>query len=441
MSEAKILHEGWGTKLGGIFKTWRVRWFTLTKSSLTYSKSKNSRIKGKIDLSKVKEVSPMPDCVYPNAFKVVIPGVRTYQIHCNSPDEMKNWVSIINKVLSGKNINDITADDFEILKVIGKGSYGKVQLVKLRNTNDIYAMKSISKKLLGEYELISRIITERNVVLKINHPFLISARYAFQNDTKIFLVLDYAQGGELYSRLKEEQKFCEERVKYYCAMLAMAIGYLHSMGICYRDLKPENILFDKDGYIKLTDFGLVKEHMAKEDKTETFCGTPEYVAPEIIMNQPYDNSVDWWSLGTLAYEMLFGVPPFYNLNINAMYRAICRDEVDFPQNASKEAVDFIIKLLDKDPKSRLGSGPADYKDVLAHPSLAGLSEEALYKKQIPMKWKPKISSKIDVSHFDKEFTREAPKLTYEDPTLVDDNVQHQLQGFSLINGQETPDSV
>ena len=124
-----------------------------------------------------------------------------------------------------------------------------------------------------------------------------------------------------------------------------------------------------------------------------------------------------------------------------MYRAICRDEVDFPQNASKEAVDFIIKLLDKDPKSRLGSGPADYKDVLAHPSLAGLSEEALYKKQIPMKWKPKISSKIDVSHFDKEFTREAPKLTYEDPTLVDDNVQHQLQGFSLINGQETPDSV
>lgn len=434
MSEdSKLIHSGWGTKLGAIFKTWRRRWFVLTQTTLSYSKTKNSPPKGIIQLSAVKDVAPMPDCVFPHAFKIVIPNVRTYQIYCDSESEMQEWVRILNKILSGKSAKDVTVDDFDILKVLGKGSYGKVQLVKHKGSNQIYAMKSISKRLLGEHELVSRIITERDVLLKINHPFLVSARFAFQTETKIFLVLDYVQGGELFSRLREERKFAEERARFYIAELAHAIGYLHSMGICHRDLKPENILFDKDGYVKLTDFGLVKEQMTKEATTSTFCGTPEYLAPEMVSGNAYDNNVDWWALGTLSYEMLYGVPPFYDVNTNAMYRSILRDEVAFPEDASPDAIDFITKLLDKNPQTRLGSGPNDYKDVISHRFFESINWDQLLKKQIPMQWKPQIHGQTDTSLFDQEFTTEQPKLTYEDPSLIGQNVQRQLQGFTYMN--------
>ncbi|EAX94066.1 AGC family protein kinase [Trichomonas vaginalis G3] len=431
--ENKVIHSGWGTKLGAIFKTWRYRWFVLTQTSLSYSKTKTSAPNGIINLSQVSEVAPMPECIHPHAFKVVIPNVRTYQIFVESDEAMNEWVRVLNKVLGGKSASDVSVDDFDILKVLGKGSYGKVQLVKHKGTNQIYAMKSISKRLLGEYELVSRIITERDVLLKINHPFLVSARYAFQTETKIFLVLDYVQGGELFSRLREERKFVEERARYYIAELAHAIGYLHSMGICHRDLKPENILFDKDGYIKLTDFGLVKEQMTKDATTTTFCGTPEYLAPEMVAGNAYDNNVDWWALGTLSYEMLYGVPPFYDVNTNAMYRSILRDDIVFPEDATEDAIDFIQKLLDKNPTTRLGSGPEDYKEVIGHKFFASINFDQLLKKQIPMQWKPQISSNTDVSAFDREFTTEKPKLTYEDPSLIGQNVQRQLQGFTYMN--------
>lgn len=425
-------HVGWATKCGGFIKTWRRRWFVLTPKYINYYKAPGGRLKGRIPLDKVTEVSPYPDCPKKCAFKVVVPSVRTYQVSCDSDQEMREWVREINKIMSGSN-EVVKIEDFDILKVLGKGTYGKVQLVRNKKNNQIYAMKSISKRLLAEYDLVERTLTERDVLLKANHPFIVSAKYCFQTETKIFLVLDYVAGGELFARLREEHKFSQDRAKFYIGELLLAIGYLHSIGVVHRDLKPENILFDKDGYIKLTDFGLVKEKMTKQSKTSTFCGTPEYLAPEIIEGNDYGMAVDWWALGTLAYEMLYGYPPFYDTNTNQMYRYILRDDVTFPAEATPEAKDLLTKLLDKNPETRLGSGPGDMEEIKCHPFFASLNWKALLQKSIPMEWKPQIKSITDVSQFDRQFTCEAPKLTYEDPSLVGAGTQQQLQGFTYVN--------
>ena len=203
------------------------------------------------------------------------------------------------------------------------------------------------------------------------------------------------------------------------------------MGVIHRDLKPENILIDKDGYIKLTDFGLVKVGLKKESVTSTFCGTPEYIAPEMIEGEEYGMAVDWWALGTLTYEMLFGIPPFYDTNTNAMYRSIVRSEIEFPPEASPLASDFISRLLDKNPGTRLGSGPTGSEEIKSHGFFVGVDWDALLNRTIPMEWKPEINSLLDVSQFDTVFTQEKPKLTYEDPSLVGSQVQRQLQGFTF----------
>lgn len=435
---SKPIIAGYLLKAGSVIKSWKKRWFTLTPSKIIYYQEPNGKERGDISLSVIKEVNAFPECSKPNAFRIIAQD-RSYELCADNAKQMNEWIAAIKKAKAEAGTTDadtkkeVKVDDFDMLKVLGKGSYGKVQLVRHKGSGQIYAMKSISKQLLSEHDLVSRIIAERDVLLSINHPFLVSARYAFQDETKIFLVLDYVAGGELFSRLRDEQKFAEPRARYYIAELVSAIGYLHSKGIMHRDLKPENILFDKDGYIKLTDFGLVKRNMSKDSTTNTFCGTPEYLAPEMINGNDYTISVDWWAIGTLAYEMLYGVPPFYDANTNAMYRSILRDDVVFPEEASPDAIDLITKLLDKDPETRLGSGPKDWEEIKAHPFFASVNWNDLHNKKIPMQWKPPITNALDVSQFDSEFTGEAPKLTYEDPSLVNDSIQKQLQGFTYTN--------
>ena len=423
--------EGWGVKQGGLIKTWKRRWFVLSLTKLQYYKAPGQKKRGEILLSDVTEVSPAPQCSKPFPLQLVTKD-RTYLISTDSEQEMNEWITSIQHAKEGKIDREVTIDDFQILKVLGKGSYGKVQLVKHKKTGNIYAMKSLSKSLLAEYDLIERTLAEKDVLLKANHPFLVSARYTFQTETKIILVLDYVPGGELFSRLRDEHKFSLSRARMYSAQLLLGIGFLHSIGVMHRDLKPENILIDKDGYIKLTDFGLVKEKMGNGAKTKTFCGTPEYIAPEMIEGEEYGLPVDWWAFGTLLYEMLYGVPPFYDPNTNAMYRAIMRNEVDFPPEATPESVDIISKLLDKNPETRLGSGPTDFEEIKAHSFYDGLDWKALLEKTIPMEWKPTIKNITDVSQFDTEFTKETPTLTYEDPSLIGSNVQTQLQGFTYL---------
>ena len=430
-----IIKQGYVTKLGtGLFKVFHKRWFVLEGDEISYYKKPGKKRVGVFNIKDAIGFGPYPQCKRQPAFFIDYDG-RVHQMVCESTDELNEWIRVLTRVKQGRSakVNNISLDDFVILKVLGRGAYGKVQLVQHKGDGQIYAMKSLSKKLLAEFDLLGRTLVERNTLLRANHPFITAARYSFQSETKLFLVLEYVPGGELFSRLSEERKFSEERVKYYAAQLTLAIGYLHSIGVIHRDLKPENILVDKDGYLKLTDFGLVKEKMGMKEKATTFCGTPDYIAPEMVLGKPYDKGVDWWSMGILIYEMLYGYPPFYNQNTNAMYRSIVQDKLEFPDGGSPEVVDFISKLLERDPTKRLGNGPTEYEEIKLHPFFQGLDWKQLLLKSIPMEWKPDIKDITDTSQFDPQFTEEQAAISYEDPNLISSETQNMLNGFTMEN--------
>uniref|UniRef100_A0A914USD9 Protein kinase domain-containing protein n=1 Tax=Plectus sambesii TaxID=2011161 RepID=A0A914USD9_9BILA len=220
-------------------------------------------------------------------------------------------------------VNDVTKDgekadtsQFELLKVLGQGSFGKVFLVRKvrgRDAGTLYAMKVLKKATLKVRDRL-RTKMERNILVQIKHPFIVGLHYAFQTEGKLYLILDFLRGGDLFTRLSKEVMFTEEDVKYYLAELALALDHLHRLGIVYRDLKPENILLDAEGHISLTDFGLSKESLDNDEKTYSFCGTVEYMAPEVVNRRGHSTAADWWSLGVLMFEMLTGNLPFQGQN-------------------------------------------------------------------------------------------------------------------------------
>jgi serine/threonine protein kinase len=306
----------------------------------------------------------------------------------------------------------MTVEDFELLKVVGKGSFGKVMQVKKKDTGEIYAMKVLKKNVLVARKQVAHTQTERRVLEEIDHPFIVSLRFAFQTQDKLYMILDYFTGGELFFHLKSTGRFEESRAKFYAAQIVSSLECLHKHTIVYRDLKPENVLLDEDGNIKLTDFGLSKESVTGTALTHTFCGTPEYLAPEVIQSQGYGQAVDWWSLGTLLYEMLTGLPPFYNENLHVMYERILRQKLTFPNYLSDEAKDFLTGLLDRNPKTRLGGGDTDAVDVKKHPFFADINWDKLIRKEIKPPFKPQTTDgKTDTTYVDDEFKQETPKDT------------------------------
>ena len=218
---------------------------------------------------------------------------------------------------------NITVEDFDFIKVIGKGYFGKVSQVRYKEDDNIFALKTLKKNKLKEAKQIQHTKTERKILEFVNHPFIVSLKFAFQSDTKLYLVMDYYNGGELFYHLRKNNRFNEEQAKFYLAQIILAIEFLHKNKIIYRDIKPENIILDNKGYIKLTDFGLAKEDITEEVGTQTFCGTPEYLAPEIIRGDKYGKSVDIWCMGILLYEMLFGlVKNFLKIFVNLFHKNI-----------------------------------------------------------------------------------------------------------------------
>ncbi|XP_029468818.1 serine/threonine-protein kinase Sgk2 isoform X2 [Rhinatrema bivittatum] len=329
--------------------------------------------------------------------------------------------------------------DFDFLKVIGKGSFGKVLLAKRKCDGKFYAVKVLQKKTILKKKEQNHIMAERNVLLKnLKHPFLVGLHYSFQTSEKLYFVLDYVNGGELFFHLQRERCFLEPRARFYAAEVASAIGYLHSLNIIYRDLKPENILLDCQGHVVLTDFGLCKEGMEPEETTSTFCGTPEYLAPEVLKKQPYDRTVDWWCLGAVLYEMLCGLPPFFSRDVSQMYDNILHKPLQLPGGKTMAACDILQGLLHKNQKSRLGA-KADFLEIRNHVFFSPINWDDLYHKRLTPPFNPNVAGPGDLRHFDPEFTQEAvPNSIGRTPDLStgSSSASNAFLGFSYAQSDE-----
>jgi len=430
-----IIKNGWLIKQGGFIKTWRKRWFVLRGQNLYYYKEPGQKEKGVIFLNKSEYVDRAPECSKQPALKIVVPNARTYYIIGESEAVINEWIEVLEKSRKGVKLEDpkhISVNDFAVIRVIGKGTYGKVQLVKHKKDGKTYAMKSMSKKQLEEFNQVEQILTERNVLLRTSHPFLVSAHFSFQSESKIYLVLDYVPGGELFGRLKEDGKFSENRCRLYSAEIILGLGHLHSLGFVYRDLKPENILVDANGHLKITDFGLVKGKMGPTGTTSTFCGTPEYIAPEILQQLPYTKAVDWWSFGILLFEMLTGLPPFYDENMTKMYKSIMSDPITFPHYVSANARDLILRLLERNPSQRIGSGERDYEEIKAHPFFSSFNWEDVMNKKITPEWVPTLDNELDTKNFDSSFTNESIQGSLERAPQLSREAQKEFVGFTCV---------
>ena len=437
MSKAsQPIKEGWMIKRGGRIKTWKKRWFVLEGQTLTYLTKPNGKKKGEIPISDAKFIISAPECKKQPAFKIEIPCVRTYYCVTKTMTEMQEWISILDKVRvkTPDKPTKVCVDDFDILRVIGRGTSGKVQLVRNKIDHQLYAMKSMSKKILAENDQIEQTLIEKNVLLKTQHPFLVCAHFTFQTETKIFLILDYVAGGELFSRLKEEGKFSEKRTKLYAAEVLLGLEHLHKLGIIYRDLKPENVLVDVEGHLKITDFGLVKTDMTANSTTTTFCGTAEYISPEMLNQIPYTQVIDWWCFGVLLFEMLTGIPPFYDENTNNLYNSILNDPIDFPHYISKNARSLITLLLDRNPKTRLGAKD-DADEIKRHPFFSDINFDDVLNKRIKPEYVLNVKFDTDTSNFEQEFTREKAMISLEDETLINKETQSAFENFTCLPEQ------
>uniref|UniRef100_A0A452TJ60 Ribosomal protein S6 kinase n=1 Tax=Ursus maritimus TaxID=29073 RepID=A0A452TJ60_URSMA len=318
-------------------------------------------------------------------------------------------------------------ENFELLKVLGTGAYGKVFLVRKISGHDagkLYAMKVLKKAtIVQKAKTTEHTRTERQVLEHIRQsPFLVTLHYAFQTETKLHLILDYINGGELFTHLSQRERFTEHEVRIYVGEIVLALEHLHKLGIIYRDIKLENILLDSNGHVVLTDFGLSKEFVAEEaERAYSFCGTIEYMAPDIVRggDSGHDKAVDWWSLGVLMYELLTGASPFTvdgEKNSQAeISRRILKSEPPYPQEMSALAKDLIQRLLMKDPKKRLGCGPRDADEIKEHLFFQKINWDDLAAKKVPAPFKPVIRDELDVSNFAEEFTEMDP--TYSPAAL------------------------
>jgi len=324
--------------------------------------------------------------------------------------------------------------DFEFLKLIGRGSYGQVLMARHKQEHKVYAVKVLQKKMIIKRNELSHIMCERNVLLKnLNHPFLVNLHYAFQTREKLYFVLEYVNGGELYFHLQQEHYFSESRVCFYAAEITSALGYLHSNNIIYRDLKPENILLDSEGHIILTDFGLCKDNLKLGDTTTTFCGSIDYLSPEILRKEAYGRSVDWWCLGAVIYEMLTGLPPFYSTSGDQreIFFNILNKSVRLPTNASYTARDIILGLLQKNKDNRLGTLNG-VEEIKNHEFFRSINWKDLENKKIKPPFNPNVKNAMDLRNISTEFTHEAiPQSLCRSSSMGPSSIpEHAFQGFS-----------
>lgn len=288
--------------------------------------------------------------------------------------------------------------DLELKETLGTGSFGRVRLCKHKNGNDYYAIKCLKKREIIKMKQVQHIIAEKSILMEISHPFIVNMLCSFQDEKKLYLVLEFVIGGEMFTHLRSAGRFPNDVAKFYHAELVLAFEYLHSKDIIYRDLKPENLLLDAKGHVKITDFGFAKK---VPERTFTLCGTPEYLAPEVIQSKGHGKAVDWWTMGILLYEFIAGYPPFYDDTPFRIYEKILEGKVKFPNWFDSRARDLVKGLLMTDHTKRLGTLKNGVADIKGHPYFHGANWEKLFNRHYPAPIPVKTKSAGDTSNFEK----------------------------------------
>ncbi|KAI1798747.1 hypothetical protein F4811DRAFT_163996 [Daldinia bambusicola] len=325
----------------------------------------------------------------------------------------------------------IGLDHFNFLAVLGKGNFGKVMLAETKKSRRLYAIKVLKKEFIIENDEVESIRSEKRVFLIANrerHPFLTNLHACFQTETRVYFVMEYISGGDLMLHIQRGQ-FGTKRAQFYASEVCLALKYFHENGVIYRDLKLDNILLTLDGHIKIADYGLCKEDMWYGSTTSTFCGTPEFMAPEILLDKKYGRAVDWWAFGVLIYQMLLQQSPFRGEDEDEIYDAILADEPLYPIHMPRESVSILQKLLTRDPDQRLGSGPTDAQEVMSQPFFRNIVWDDIYHKRVAPPFMPTIKNATDTSNFDSEFTSVTPVLTPVQ-SVLSQSMQEEFRGFS-----------
>jgi len=292
---------------------------------------------------------------------------------------------------------DLKLEQLELKATLGTGSFGRVRLVKVKNDGKYFALKILKKSEVIYLKQVEHVKTEKKILEEISHPYIVNLTGAFQDDKNLYLLLEYVIGGEFFSHLRKAGRFPNDTSVFYSGQVALVFEHLHGLTILYRDLKPENLLLDKEGHCKVTDFGFAKK---VDYRTWTLCGTPEYLAPEIILSKGHGKAVDWWALGILMYEMLAGYPPFYDEDPLGIYQKILEGKIKFPWHFDRHSKDLIKKLLTADLTKRLGNLKAGAEDVKKHKWFTTLDWAKLAKREVGAPITPTVGDESDTSNFE-----------------------------------------
>jgi serine/threonine protein kinase len=414
-----VLHEGFlsqsSSKLG-----FKQRWFCrLLTDRLDVHKDPERPISRTIELSSSTRIHVLEEDEFS-----IIPESGDPIVFSVAKDQLSEWVIKLRQATC--HCLQLSMDSFEIITVLGRGNYGKVMLCRRLNSTRLYAIKAIKK---ANVAAANSVMSERNIILALDHPFIVKMVFAFQSPSKVYFGLEYVPGGSLYRLLRVRGAFGVNDARLYGLQVAIALHHLHELKVLYRDLKPDNVLIDADGYLVLTDFGLSAWRDRMTDTRSTFCGTQAYLAPEMIERRTYGISVDWWAFGILMYEMLMGVTPFKRSSEPKTYQAILSREPSFPAGFDRDARDLIGHLLVKVPEGRLAG-----KAVLAHPFFAGVDREALLTKKLAMPFVPTIVDGVGVFE------------DSEDELPIDSRAEHipssvSFEGFSYTNASRLRDDA
>jgi serine/threonine protein kinase len=392
--------SGWVKKKGSCQGLWHKRFLSISGRSLTISKDDSGGvIEQRIELP-LSTTASLVEGASPPRFQIDLPGVETLLFTSDTREEALRWITAVATVCADPQPPSLSMDHFRVISVIGRGFYGKVMLCQKIDTGELYAIKSIHKKRLVETGNTASVITERNIMMKAHHPFIVNLCFAFQSPAKFYLGLEYAPGGELFYHMNKRGSVQIDDARLYAAEIGLALTHLHRLGIVYRDLKPENVLLDRLGHVKLTDFGLSKV-LDRTGKTSSFCGTSEYLAPEIVMGRPYGYAIDIWALGILTYEMLVGGTPFHDENKTKLFTNIVSGTPHFPLGFDARVRHFILSLLTKDPSTR-----PRFNDLKNHPFFEGFDWGMVERREYRPNFIPPTRDLLKPTNFDPEFTSE-----------------------------------